>query len=105
MTSFGEELRREREVRGIKLSDISETTRINIEFLKALEENRFEDIPGGVLRKSIIKAYAKHLGIDEEKTLTDFMFEMSKRQENESKKTANSNPSRKWWEKLFSSKR
>lgn len=105
MASFGDELRREREVRGIKLAEISNATRINIKFLEALEANRFEDIPGGVLTKGIIKAYAKHLGIDEEETLNAYYFETSQRQDNGTSASPYGNPPRRWWERLFSGKK
>ncbi|HEY7514098.1 MAG TPA: helix-turn-helix domain-containing protein, partial [Vicinamibacteria bacterium] len=37
MASFGDNLRRERELRGITLREISETTKISVRFLQALE--------------------------------------------------------------------
>ena len=47
MSSFGEELRRERELRQISLREISESTKINVRYLDALERNDFKHLPGG----------------------------------------------------------
>lgn len=105
MASFGEELRRERELRGIKLSDISGATRVNAKFLEALEENRFEEVPGGVFTRGIIKAYARHLGIDEEELLNAYALEAGKRKGAGSSRPAGTPPARKWWEKLFSGRK
>ena len=64
MASFGETLKREREVRQVSLRDISDATRINLRYLEALEQNRFDALPGGVFNKGFIRAYATHLGLD-----------------------------------------
>ena len=40
MGSFGENLRRERELRGVSLREIAEGTKISVRFLQALEEDR-----------------------------------------------------------------
>ena len=46
--SFGENLRRERELRGIELRDIADATKISMRFLQALEQDRPEILPGGI---------------------------------------------------------
>jgi len=48
MGSFGEKLRRERELRGVSLREISDATRISVRFLRALEEGRLDTLPGGL---------------------------------------------------------
>jgi len=42
MPSFGQDLKREREARGISLQEIAETTKISLRYLQALEEDQFE---------------------------------------------------------------
>src|SRR5215467_2789291 len=69
MPTLGEELRRLREERGIALSDISEGTRIGTRFLKAIEENNFSVLPGGIFTRSFIRAYAKRVGMDEDEAI------------------------------------
>ena len=48
MGSFGENLRRERELRGVSLREIADGTKITLRFLQALEEDRVDVLPGGL---------------------------------------------------------
>jgi len=73
MASFGERLRKEREQRGITLDDIALTTKIGTRLLRALEEEKFDQLPGGIFNKGFIRAYARHVGIDEEQAIADYM--------------------------------
>jgi cytoskeleton protein RodZ len=66
MEQFGEELRRERESRGIALELITDSTKISSRHLVALERERFEQLPGGVFNKGIVRGYARAVGLDEE---------------------------------------
>ena len=65
MESPGEYLRRERELRGISLKKIHESTRVPMKSLSALEADRYEDLPHAAFVKGYIKAYCKELGLDE----------------------------------------
>jgi len=67
--NFGSYLKHERELRGVTLEVISETTKIHIRFLQALEENNFEELPGEVFIRGYIKSYANTIGSDPEETL------------------------------------
>jgi cytoskeletal protein RodZ len=69
MISIGQDLKRERELRGISLEEIAESTKINIQFLKALEEDQFDLLPGKFFTRGIIREYAKYLGLEEESVL------------------------------------
>lgn len=73
MESFGARLKREREQRKITLDDISVATKIGTRFLAALEEERFDQLPGGIFNKGFVRAYARHLGIDENQAIADFV--------------------------------
>jgi cytoskeletal protein RodZ len=64
MASFGEDLRRERIMRGIALEDITAVTKISQRHLIALEQERFRLLPGGILSKGIVRSYAVALGLD-----------------------------------------
>ncbi len=66
MPTLGEELRHKREQRGISLAEISEATRIGTRFLKAIETDNFSILPGGIFTRSFIRAYAKHVGMNED---------------------------------------
>jgi cytoskeleton protein RodZ len=71
--AFGERLRREREMRGISLDEVAATTKIGTRLLRALESGQFELLPGGIFNKNYVRAYARHLGIDEEEAVADYL--------------------------------
>jgi cytoskeletal protein RodZ len=71
--AFGDKLRKQREQRGIELDAISNTTKISTRMLRALEEERFEQLPGGVFNKGFVRAYARHVGLDEQEAIADYL--------------------------------
>jgi cytoskeleton protein RodZ len=73
MGSFGENLRREREMRGVTLREIAESTKISVRFLDALESEEFSKLPGGIFTRSFIRSYAGYLGLDPEQVLAEFL--------------------------------
>ncbi len=73
MASIGQELKRERELRGISLEEIADTTKINIRFLRALEEDRLDMLPEQFFTRGIIRTYAKYLGLDEQSALNTYL--------------------------------
>src|SRR2546426_8692486 len=72
--SFGENLRRERELRGISLHEIAEATKISARFLQALEQDRLDVLPGGIFPRAFVKQYARYLGLDPEKVAAEFQY-------------------------------
>ncbi|HWC18335.1 MAG TPA: RodZ domain-containing protein [Terriglobales bacterium] len=72
MSGFGEKLRRQREMRGISLEEISASTKIGTRSLRAIEEEDFDKLPGGIFNKGFVRAYSSFLGLDEEETVADF---------------------------------
>jgi cytoskeleton protein RodZ len=77
LPSFGETLRRERELRGIDLRDVAEATKISVRFLRALEADRTEVLPGGLFPRAFVRQYASYLGLDPERTVAEFLFASS----------------------------
>ena len=73
MESFGARLKREREQRKITLDEIALSTKIGTRFLTALEEEQFDQLPGGIFNKGFVKAYARYLGIDEDQAVADYV--------------------------------
>jgi cytoskeleton protein RodZ len=71
-TTFGEHLRREREMRGVSLEEISTATRIGVRFLEALENEQWDRLPGGVFNRGFIRAVARFLGLDEESLVGEY---------------------------------
>lgn len=74
MASLSEKLRRERELRGISLKQIADDTKIGVRFLEALEEGDVERIPGEFYRRSYLRAYARYLGLDEERAVNAYAY-------------------------------
>jgi cytoskeleton protein RodZ len=72
MATFGENLRREREMRGVSLEEIADATKISVRALQALEADQFEKLPGGIFTRSFIRTYAKYLGLDVESVMAEF---------------------------------
>jgi cytoskeleton protein RodZ len=70
--SFGRELQLERQRRKITLEAIAEGTKVPTRHLRALEQEEFEQLPGGVFNKGIVRSYCKHLGLDEQEWLDKF---------------------------------
>ena len=79
MSTFGQELRRERELREISLREVSEATKISLRYLEALELNDFKDLPGGVFNRGFVRAYAQYIGVDPETMVTAYLAEEQSR--------------------------
>jgi cytoskeleton protein RodZ len=75
MPSFGETLKRERELRKISLREIAEATKINLRYLEALERDDFRHLPGGVFNKGFVRAFAQFIGIDADAMVTAYLDE------------------------------
>ena len=72
LESVGSYLRRERELRKITLEEVSEQTRVQIDFLKAMESEHFEKIPGLTFARGYLRAYASYIGLNPEDVLLRF---------------------------------
>jgi cytoskeleton protein RodZ len=70
--SFGELLKREREMREVSLNEVTVATRIAPRFLEALENQDWEKLPGGVFNRGFVRAIARYLGLDEENLLAEY---------------------------------
>jgi cytoskeleton protein RodZ len=73
MGEFGDRLRQEREKRGITLNEISESTKISRRRLEALENEEFDLLPGGVFNRGFVRSYARHIGIDPEQAVAEYL--------------------------------
>jgi cytoskeletal protein RodZ len=70
--TFGERLKRERELREVSLKEVTAGTRIGSRFLEALENEQWEKLPGGVFNRGFVRAIARYLGLDEENLLAEY---------------------------------
>lgn len=73
MGEFGDKFRNAREKKELSLDDVSNVTKIGSRMLQAIEEEHFDQLPGGVFNKGFIRAYAKHLGLNSEDAITDYL--------------------------------
>ncbi len=71
MELFSEQLKRQREERKIRLSDVAVQTRISMKFLEAIEAGNFDILPATYIR-AFIRDYAKAIGLDPDETIRRF---------------------------------
>lgn len=64
ITTLGTWLRRERERRGVTLSQIAEDTKVSVPLLEGLEADDLSRWPGGIFRRSFARSYAAAVGLD-----------------------------------------
>ncbi len=73
MGQFGDKFRKAREKKGISLDDVSNVTKISARMLQAIEEEHFDQLPGGVFNKGFIRAYARHVGLNDEEAVNEYL--------------------------------
>jgi len=73
MGEFGDQFRKTREQKKLSFDDVSRVTKISARMLKAIEEEHFEQLPGGVFNKGFVRTYAKHLGLDDDDAVDDYL--------------------------------
>lgn len=69
---FGNDLQQQRVKRGVELEAIAASTRVSIRHLRALENERGCDLPGGVFNKGILRSYCQFVGLEENEWLDRF---------------------------------
>lgn len=72
MQDIGEALRDARLSKGLTYEYISQIIKIRPEFLRAMEENRFDLLPGAFYAKNFLRRYADFLGLDSDKLVESF---------------------------------
>ncbi len=65
MASFGENLRRERELRGITMQELANGTKISTRHIQALERNQFDKLPGGIFNRGFVRGIARYMKLDD----------------------------------------
>jgi cytoskeletal protein RodZ len=70
--TFGERLKRERELREVTVNEIASATRIAPKFLEALENEQWNKLPGGVFGRGFVRSIARYLGLSEENLLSEY---------------------------------
>lgn len=64
MSGIGLHLRQAREAMGLSLQEVQQRIKIHAEYLRALEEDRFDQLPNPFYVRAFIRTYANSLGID-----------------------------------------
>jgi hypothetical protein len=64
MLGIGTRLREERVRRGLEIDEVEAETRIRAKYLLALEDERFDVLPGDVYARAFLRDYAEELGLD-----------------------------------------
>ncbi|MGQ9636172.1 MAG: helix-turn-helix domain-containing protein [Thermodesulfobacteriota bacterium] len=70
--SLGKILQRQRESKKITLKELSIKTKIMQHLLKAMEEDRYRDLPSATYVKGFLSAYAKAVGLDPKEILLQY---------------------------------
>ena len=68
----GQALREARTGRGIELTEVERVTKIRVKFLRAMEEDRWEELPGPYYARGFLSTYARFLGLDEEALVDEY---------------------------------
>jgi len=69
---FGEELRRERELRDVGRDQLAAATKVSIRQIEALESGRFDLLPASVFSRGFVRSISVHLGLDSDRTVSAF---------------------------------
>src|SRR5689334_5578533 len=72
--AVGRLLRDQREARGLSLKAVEKSLRIRLQYLEAIEQGRFDLLPGAAYIPAFLRAYALHVGLDAEKVLTAYQL-------------------------------
>jgi len=73
MGDLAARLRQARETKGITLEQAEEVTHIRRSLLFALEEGRYQDLPGDVYGRGLVRNYARYLGLDPQLASQEFV--------------------------------
>ncbi|NEU29307.1 helix-turn-helix domain-containing protein [bacterium LRH843] len=76
MSELGQFLKEEREKKQLSLDDLQHTTKIQKRYLLAIEEGRYETLPGLFYARAFIKTYAEAIGLDPEPLFDQYRDEL-----------------------------
>lgn len=79
MIRIGQQFAEERRRQGLTIAEISQSTKIREEFLKAIERGDFKSLPGSSYAYGFVRNYAKFLGLPVEKSLALFRREFDEK--------------------------
>jgi cytoskeleton protein RodZ len=71
-SGVGTILREARNRRKVELSEVEAATRIRFRYLRAIEDEEWDVLPGGVYTRGFIRTYASFLGLDGDRLAADY---------------------------------
>lgn len=71
-TSIGPTLREARGRRNLDLAEVEAAIKVRVRFLRAIENEEWDALPGGAYTRSFIRTYANFLGLDGERLVDDY---------------------------------
>ncbi|MGN6377471.1 MAG: helix-turn-helix domain-containing protein [Gaiellales bacterium] len=75
MSGIGIRLREERVRRGIDIEEVEAETRIRAKYLRALEDERYDVLPGDAYVRAFLRDYAEELGLDPQQLVDELNAE------------------------------
>ncbi|AXF55073.1 helix-turn-helix domain-containing protein [Salicibibacter kimchii] len=78
MAELGQFLQEKREEKGWGLDEVQTRTKIQKRYLLAIEEGRYDDLPGTFYARAFIKSYAEALELEPEEVFADFEHDLPK---------------------------
>jgi cytoskeletal protein RodZ len=67
------DLPRFRKRAGVSLEEIADRTKISSRFLRAIEDEQFDQLPGGIFTTSYLRQYAEAIGYDKEALVAHYI--------------------------------
>jgi cytoskeletal protein RodZ len=72
MSDFGKKFKLARESKNVTVEHIADETRISARFLRAIEKETFDVLPGGVFNRGFIRTYATCVEIDPDEAIAEY---------------------------------
>jgi cytoskeleton protein RodZ len=72
--AVGRLLRDQRLARELSIDDVAACLRIRTRYLEAIEQGRFDQLPGAAYIPAFLRAYANHIGLDADKVMTAYQL-------------------------------
>lgn len=74
--NVGTHLRETRERRGLTLRQLADSTKLSVATLQHIERNEFSRLPGGILTRGSLRAYAAEVGVDAEDIVREYLIQV-----------------------------
>jgi transcriptional regulator with XRE-family HTH domain len=71
--NIGARLRLAREQSGLSLRQLADATKLSVRAFESLERGHINNLPGGIYRRAIVRAYASEIGLEPEAAVRAFL--------------------------------